>query len=65
MTALTPWRAVRASPLRLVSSAAPWRSLVYLATGVPVGLAALVVLPPLLVTGVGPPAVGTAAAWSS
>ncbi|MGC9668282.1 sensor histidine kinase [Planosporangium sp. 12N6] len=58
MTAPTPWAAVRDAPLRLAGSAVPWRALAYLATGVPVGVAALVALPLLLPTAVGPAAVG-------
>ena len=39
--------------LRLLRSARPWRSLAYLASGVPVGAAVLTVLPPLVLTGLG------------
>src|SRR6266540_3677176 len=62
MGAATPWQAVRASPARLLMSAWPWRCLAYLVTGAPLGMAALVALPPLVVTGVGPVLFGTALA---
>jgi signal transduction histidine kinase len=62
MIVATPWRALRTSPLRLFASATPWRSLAYLATGVPSGLAALLLLPPLVFTGVGPVVAGVALA---
>ena len=46
------WTAVRGSPWRFLGSAWPWRSLAYLLTTVPVGLATLVVLALGLVVGV-------------
>ena len=46
------WSAVRGRPLRFLGSSWPWRSLAYLATTIPVGLAALVVLGVVLTVGV-------------
>ncbi|RYJ05530.1 MAG: histidine kinase, partial [Actinomycetales bacterium] len=38
------WTALRSSPVRFLTSAWPWRSVAYLATTVPVGIALMVVL---------------------
>jgi signal transduction histidine kinase len=46
------WTAVRGSPWRFLGSAWPWRSLAYLLTSVPIGLATLLVLALGLVVGV-------------
>jgi signal transduction histidine kinase len=61
MTSATVWPTLR-SPVRLLAGVVPWRSLGYLATGVPVGLLALVLLPPLVLTGVGPAVLGVTVA---
>ncbi|PWN02602.1 histidine kinase [Nocardioides silvaticus] len=45
------WSAVRGHPWRLLTSAWPWRSLAYLATSAPIGLATLVVLATTLLLG--------------
>ena len=46
------WTAVRGSPWRFLASAWPWRSLAYLLTSVPLGIATLLVLGLGLVVGV-------------
>ncbi|WJK39838.1 sensor domain-containing protein [Solwaraspora sp. WMMA2056] len=45
------WTAVRGHPARFLASAWPWRSLAYLATTVPVGLAWLTVLAVVVAVG--------------
>ena len=53
MAALTPWQALRLRPDRLLTSAWPWRSLAYLAGGIPLGAVLLTALPSLIATGIG------------
>jgi hypothetical protein len=45
------WAAVRGRPVRFLASAWPWRSLAYVSSTVPIGLAWLILL--LVVVGVG------------
>ncbi len=51
MSSSPTWRAVTESPVGFLTSAAPWRSLAYLATSALLGLAALIVLGGVLVCG--------------